>query len=91
MILTKRQINSIKNQYKKAQAAEAKYHSAIGSLTKVIVSAIEIDGDTDHLTGDGLGFAPGFGDDHIGIGVLISLAEEGKDITLESIEEYLAL
>lgn len=82
MKLTKIQVQKIKKALKRAELAENRLAGAIGSLASVIIEATGVDGNVDHLQGDGFGFTPLSNDDtHIIIEHLIKMAEDGKEIT----------
>lgn len=82
MKLTKRQIQKIKTALKQAEIAENRLAGATDNLASVITEATGVDGNVDHLQGDGFGFTPLSNDDtHIIIEHLIKMAEDGIDIT----------
>ena len=82
MKLTKRQIQKLKAALKQAEKAEDMLEGATRNLTSVIIEATGVDGNVDHLQGDGFGFTPLSNDDtHIIIEHLIQMAEDGIEIT----------
>jgi hypothetical protein len=92
MKLTKRQIQKIKTALKQAEKAENIFSGATGNLTRVIIEATGVDGNVDHLQGDGFGFTPLSNDDtHISIEDLIKLADKGVDITEAEMLDNLTL
>ena len=92
MKLTKRQIQRIKTALKQAENAEKKFADKITKLASVIIEATDIDGNIDHLQGDGFGFTPLSNDDtHIMIEHLIKMAEDGIEITEAEILDNLAI
>lgn len=92
MKLTKRQIQKIKTALKQAEKAENILDTATGNLAFVIIEATGVDGNVDHLKGDGFGFTPLSNDDtHIVIEHLIKMAEDGVEITEEVILDNLSI
>ena len=82
MKLTKRQIQKIKTAHKQAVKAENMLAGATGHLASVIIDATGVNGNVDHLMGDGFGFTPESNDDtHIAIDRILELAENGEEIT----------
>jgi hypothetical protein len=92
MKLTKRQIQKIKTALKQAEKAENMLSGATGNLTSVIIEVTGVDGNVDHLQGDGFGFTPlSNGDTHIIIEHLIKMAEDGVEITEAVILDNLSI
>lgn len=92
MILTKKQINELKKELKKAHDAERKLSSARQGIAMLISDFTGIIGECDFLMGDGFGFTPESNNDtHIPIDALIKHAENGQDITEEFILKNLSI
>jgi len=92
MKLTKIQVQKIKKALKRAELAENSLAEARLSLASVIIEATGVDGNVDHLQGDGFGFTPLSNDDtHIIIEHLIKMGEDGIDITEEVILDNLTI
>ena len=87
---TKRQIHKLKTALRKAEKAEELLHTATSQLCELIIESTGLEGNVDHLTGDGFGFTPASNDrTHIAVDELIKLAESGLDITEEEIPDRL--
>ncbi len=92
MILTKKQINALKKENKKAEIAERKLSMATQGLSMLILEFTGIEGECDLLKGDGFGFTPQSNNDtHIPIDHLIKHAENGIDITEDFILSNLSI
>jgi hypothetical protein len=92
MKLRKRQIQKIKTALKQAEQAKNMLVGATGNLAYVIIEATGVNGNVDHLQGDGFGFTPLSNDDtHIIIKHLIKMAEDGIEITEEVILDNLTI
>ena len=77
---------------KQAEKAENRFIIATGNLASVIIELTGVDGNVDHLQGDGFGFTPLSNDDtHITIEHLIKMAEDGIEITEEIILDNLTI
>lgn len=88
MILTKQQITILKKQYKKAKNAEQIATAEKHRLASLISDITGVEGECEHLAGDGFGFAPLPKFDYIPLDELITLTEKGHDITKELILSY---
>ncbi len=92
MKLKKRQIQRIRTALKRANKANSKMMSATEDLASVIIEETAVNGNVDHLMGDGFGFTPESNNDtHIPIDLLIEIAENGEDITEEVILKNLTI
>ena len=92
MKLTKKQINALKKEHKKAEIAERKLSMATQGLSMLIQEFTAIEGECDLLQGDGFGFTPHSNNDtHIPIDDLIKHAENGVDITEDFILKNLSI
>lgn len=92
MKLTKRQINALKKEHKKAEIAEQKFLIATKCLGMLIQDFTGIEGNCDLLQGDGFGFTPESNNHtHIPVDDLIKHAENGVDITEDFILDNLSI
>jgi hypothetical protein len=92
MILTKKQINALKKEHRKAERAASELSMATQGLSMLIQDFTDIEGECDLLQGDGFGFTPHSNNDtHIPIDDLIKHAENGVDITEEFILSNLSI
>ena len=92
MILTKKQINVLKKEHRKAEKAASALSMATQGLSMLIQDFTGIEGECDLLQGDGFGFTPHSNNDtHIPIDNLIEHAENGQDITEDFILQNLSI
>jgi len=92
MILTKKEINRIRAAWKQSEMAEQRSQAAQSRLAAIITETTGVEGNVDHLMGDGMGFTPlSNNDTHIPISDLIGLAESGVDINEEIILLHLVI
>lgn len=86
MKLNKKQIASLKKAHLRAEKAANEFSIATQAIAEIITDLTGINGNCDHLSGDGFGFTPSSNDDtQIPINELIEHAENGIDITEEFI------
>lgn len=92
MKLTKKQINALKRELKKAEIAETRMAMARQGIASLVKDFTGIEGNCDYLAGDGFGFTPRSNNDtHIPVDDLIRYAENGTDITEEFILDNLSI